>query len=100
MTKPTNIATPKQIRKAGRWVLIRYGDAPPALACLTAERWPGNFTGDLMAAETNSNTGQHEWRKRSEYAICDTDILFVFPCAPSPSWVAEARRELQRQQQT
>jgi hypothetical protein len=87
------------------WVLIRNGKAPPALAHLTRERvtfsGPGFFC-DLMVAETSSTTGRHEWRKRREYEIPihAHDILFVFPCAPSPSWVAEARRELRRQQQT
>jgi hypothetical protein len=83
------------------WVLIRNGKAPPALACLTRERTLICGTGflcDLMVAETNPTTGQHEWRKRSAYeiAITDYDILHVFPCAPSPSWVAEARRALRR----
>jgi hypothetical protein len=87
------------------WVLIRNGKAPPALAHLTRERVllsGAGFFCDLMVAETNSTTGRHEWRKRSEYEqpITDYDILFVFPCEPSPSWVAEARRELRRQQQT
>ena len=83
------------------WVLIRNGKAPPALACLTRERvtfgGPGFFC-DLMVAETNSTTGRHEWRKRREYEIPihDHDILHVFSCAPSPFWVAEARRALRR----
>jgi hypothetical protein len=80
------------------WVLIRYGDAPPALACLTSERWAGSFYGDLMVAETNRNTGLHEWRKRydEDRPIAASEILHVFPCAPSPHHVAEARRALRR----
>ena len=80
------------------WVLIRHGKAPPALACLTRERWPGAFICNLMVAETSSTTGRHEWRKRREYEIPiqDHDILHVFSCAPSPFWVAEARRALRR----
>ena len=58
------------------WVLIRNGKAPPALAQLTRERVTpaASFFCDLMVAETNSNTGQHEWRKRSKYehAISDS----------------------------
>jgi hypothetical protein len=79
------------------WVLIRNGKAPPALACLTREFGSG-FVCDLMVVETNPNTGQHEWRKRSAYeiAITDYDILHVFPYRPSPSWVVEARRALRR----
>jgi hypothetical protein len=81
-------------------VLIRYGDASPALACLTIERWPGSFIGDLMVAETNRSTGRHEWRKRyADYPIAASrDILHVFPCAPTPHHVAEARRALRRKQ--
>ena len=84
------------------WVLICHGKAPPALACLTRERWPGAFICNLMVAETSSTTGRHEWRKRLAYetAITDYDILHVFPCAPSPHHVAEARRALRREQQT
>jgi hypothetical protein len=84
------------------WVLIRNGKARPALAQLTRKRAPGSFFCNLMVAETNSNTGQHEWRKRSKYehAISDSDIVYVFPFKPSPSWVAEARRGSRREQQT
>jgi hypothetical protein len=81
------------------WVLIRNGKAPPALAYLTGERMLGpGFRCDLMVAEVSSVTGQHEWRKQriSERAITDYDILHVFPGAPSPAWVTEARRALRR----
>ena len=37
------------------WVLIRYGDAAPALAYLTTERWAGCFYGDLMVVEVCRN---------------------------------------------
>ena len=81
------------------WVLVRYGDAPPALACLTVEKWPGNFEGDLMVVEMNQTMGVPEYRKRYEgYPISSSAILHVFPDAPSPSWVAEARRALRRKQ--
>jgi hypothetical protein len=83
------------------WVLIRYGDAPPALACLTTEKWAGNFIGDLMVVEINRTTGLHEWRKRyADYPIAASIILHVFPCAPSPYHVAEARRALRRKPRT
>ena len=84
------------------WVLIRNGKAPhrtrPAIA---KDASPAAFLRP-MVAETNSTTGQHEWRKRSKYEhpIHDHDIVYVFPCKPSPSWVAEARRGSRRQQQT
>lgn len=79
------------------WVLIRYGDAAPALAYLTTERWAGCFYGDLMVVEMNQTRGVPEYRKRYEnYPIASSAILHVFPCAPSPSWVAEARRALRR----
>jgi hypothetical protein len=80
-------------------VLIRYGDAPPALARLTVERWPGCFYGDLMVAKMNQTRGVPEWRKRYEgYLIDNSTILHVFPCAPSPHHVAEARRALRRKE--
>jgi hypothetical protein len=82
-------------------VLIRYGDAPPALACLTVERWPGCFLGDLMVVEMNQTRGVPEYRKRYEdYSIASSAILHVFPCAPSPHHVAEARRALRRKQRS
>ena len=82
------------------WVLIRYGDAPPALARLTIERWPGCFYGDLMVAETNRTIGLHQWRKRyDEYPIAASAVLHVFPGAPSPYDVAEARRALRRRKE-
>jgi hypothetical protein len=83
------------------WVLIRYGDAPPALAYLTTQRWAGSFFGDLMVVEINQTTGLPEWRKRYEdRPITNSDILHVFPCAPSLHHVAEARRALRREQRT
>ena len=48
------------------WVLIRYGDAAPALAYLTTERWAGCFYGDLMVVEMNQTRGVPEYRKRYE----------------------------------
>jgi hypothetical protein len=84
------------------WVLIRYGKAPPALARITRERWGESFYGELMVAETNPSTGQYERRKRRDYEIiinnCENEILHVFPCAPSPYHVAEARRALRHKQ--
>jgi hypothetical protein len=81
------------------WVLISNGKAPPALARITQERLLGSgFFCDLMIAEINSY-GVPTWRKRfehSERAITAHDVLFVFPFAPDPAYVAEARRALRR----
>jgi hypothetical protein len=78
------------------WVLIRNGKAPPALARITRERWAETFYGELVVATTNPTTGRHEWRARYDYEriITPYDILHVFTHAPSPYWVAEARRAL------
>ena len=80
------------------WVLVRYGDAPPALACLTVEWRPGCFYGDLMVADTDRN-GMLKWRKRYEQYLIDTSTIlhvFPFPYAPSLHHVREARRALRR----
>jgi hypothetical protein len=82
------------------WVLISNGKAPPALTRITRERWGKTFYGELMVAEMNQIIGQLEWRKRREYEIIinnyGSEILHVFPGAPSPHHVAEARRALRR----
>jgi hypothetical protein len=79
------------------WALVPYGDAPPALAYVTAEKWPGNFIGDLMVVEMNQTKGVLQWRKRYvDYPI--SRLLHVFPGAPSPHHVTEARRALRRQE--
>jgi hypothetical protein len=79
------------------WVLIRFGKAPPALACLirpnTAET---GFVCDVMVTEMNSTTGMPQWRKRLADPISVTydDILYVFRGKPNRFDVAEARRAL------
>ena len=84
------------------WVLIRYGDAPPALACLTRQRELGGFACDVMVTEISSTTGMPVWRKRLAYEITvsDYDIVHVFPGKPNRYDVAEARRALRRKQRT
>jgi hypothetical protein len=54
-----------------------------------------------MVVEMNQTKGTAQYRKRYEgYPIADRDILHVFPCAPAPHHVAEARRALRRKQRT
>ena len=66
-------------------MLVRYGDAPPALAYLIREKWVGNFIGDLMVVEMNQTRDVPEYRKRYEnYPIASSAILHVFPCAAPP----------------
>ena len=85
------------------WVLIRNGKAPPALACITRERWEGTFYGELMVVEMNQTRGVLEYRKRREDGVIvnsyGSEILHVFPAKPGPYDVADARRALRRKQQ-
>jgi hypothetical protein len=82
-----------------KWVLVRIRDASPALARLTGEKWPGSYIGSLMVVEMNQTRGVWEYRvRRPDYPISTSSIVHVFPCAPSPAWVAEARRALRRKQ--
>jgi hypothetical protein len=85
------------------WVLIRWGKAAPALAHIIRERetFSGkSFACDVMVAEMNQTRGIPQWRKRLDYAlnVADHDILHVFPFAPTPYHVAEARRAFRREQ--
>jgi hypothetical protein len=84
------------------WVLVRFGKAPPALAYLTYQTHIGtSFVCDVIVAELNSTTGLHNWRKRfTDRSISASDVLHVFPGAPSPYDVTKARRALRRKQPT
>jgi hypothetical protein len=84
------------------WVLIRNGKAPPALACITRERWSETFYGELWVVGMNQTSGVLEYRKRREHGIIinsyGSEVLHVFPSKPGPYDVAEARRALRHKQ--